>query len=162
MQYGGYCESGDLTTNDLGLNLFDRCSLHRQLHLRASWCFGPQLEGHLDLRPLRLLGFSSTRYRYSKLRQGAAHYPYPSAWLLTRGCKQTHPDLFPFNQTFSAQLQDASDACGFTDYVTNFVTYPPKGQLPLPPGATFNQTTRDVGVKPECQLHSLVQAAATR
>lgn len=68
-----------------------------------------------------------------------------------------HKDLFPFNASFYAQLQNISDSCGFTDYLDNFVTYPPKGQLPLPVGATINNVTLAVGVKPECRMHSPIQ-----
>ncbi len=67
--------------------------------------------------------------------------------------------MFPFNSSFSAQLQNISDSCGYTDYLDKFVTYPPAGQLPLPAGATFNNVTRAVGVKPECRLHSPIQRA---
>lgn len=67
--------------------------------------------------------------------------------------------MFPFNSTFWAQLQNVSDSCGYTDYLDKFVTYPPAGQLPLPAGATFNETTRAVGVKPECRMHSPIQRA---
>ena len=66
--------------------------------------------------------------------------------------------MFPFNSSFWAQLQNISDSCGYTDYLDE-VTYPPKGLLPLPAGATFNETTRAVGVKPECRIHSPIQRA---
>ncbi|KAG6889119.1 hypothetical protein C0995_003688 [Termitomyces sp. Mi166 len=45
---------------------------------------------------------------------------------------QANNNLFPFNSTFWATLQTISDECGYTDYLDKFVTYPPKGQLPLP------------------------------
>lgn len=70
---------------------------------------------------------------------------------------QAHRDLFPFNASFYASLQNISDSCGYTDYLDKFVTYPPAGQLPLPVGATFNETTRAVGVRPECRMHSPIQ-----
>lgn len=55
-----------------------------------------------------------------------------------------------------SQLQNISDTCGYTDYLDKFVTYPPKGQLPLPAGTagTFN-------VVPSCRIHSPVQRAVT-
>ncbi|OSD05763.1 alpha/beta-hydrolase [Trametes coccinea BRFM310] len=71
---------------------------------------------------------------------------------------QANKNVFPFNSSFWAQLQNISDSCGYTDYLDS-VTYPPKGQLPLPVGATFNETTRAVGVKPECRIHSPIQRA---
>ena len=70
---------------------------------------------------------------------------------------QSHKDLFPFNASFYAQLQNISDSCGYTDYLDKFVTYPPAGQLPLPAGATFDNVTRAVGVKAECRMHSPIQ-----
>ena len=72
---------------------------------------------------------------------------------------QANKNVFPFNSTFMAQLQNISDACGFTDYLDSFVTYPPAGQLPLPVGATINNVTRAVSVLPECRMHSPVQRA---
>ncbi|CDO70948.1 hypothetical protein BN946_scf184829.g57, partial [Trametes cinnabarina] len=71
---------------------------------------------------------------------------------------QANKNVFPFNSSFWAQLQNISDSCGYTDYLDS-VTYPPKGQLPLPVGATFNETTRAVGVRPECRIHSPIQRA---
>ncbi|EJD41864.1 alpha/beta-hydrolase [Auricularia subglabra TFB-10046 SS5] len=67
---------------------------------------------------------------------------------------QANQNLFPFNKTFMAQLQSASDACGYTDYLDQFVTFPPKGPLPLPVGT--NGTTSAI---PSCRLHSMVQRA---
>ncbi|PSS22696.1 hypothetical protein PHLCEN_2v2993 [Hermanssonia centrifuga] len=57
---------------------------------------------------------------------------------------QAHKDLFPFNASFYAQLQNISDTCGYTDYLDKFVTYPPAGQLPLPAGATIDPVTKAV------------------
>lgn len=68
-----------------------------------------------------------------------------------------HKDLFPFNASFYAQLQNISDTCGYTTYLDDFVTYPPKGQLPLPAGATIDNVTRAVGVLPSCRMHSPIQ-----
>ncbi|OBZ69475.1 Serine-type carboxypeptidase F [Grifola frondosa] len=39
---------------------------------------------------------------------------------------QANKNLFPFNSTFWTQLQNISDACGYTDYLDQFVTYPPQ------------------------------------
>ncbi|THH29556.1 hypothetical protein EUX98_g4633 [Antrodiella citrinella] len=40
--------------------------------------------------------------------------------------------VFAFNDTFMAHLDAQSAACGFTNYSDIHVTFPPKGQLPLP------------------------------
>jgi hypothetical protein len=47
---------------------------------------------------------------------------------------QANRNVFPFNSSFYAHLQNISDTCGYTSYLDDFVTYPPKGQLPLPVG----------------------------
>ncbi|KAG6920015.1 hypothetical protein DXG01_010083 [Tephrocybe rancida] len=67
---------------------------------------------------------------------------------------QANKNLFPFNSTFWATLQTISDRCGYTDYLDNFVTYPPKGQLPLPvaTNGTFSTTAA-------CRMHSPIQRA---
>ncbi|KAH0839339.1 Alpha/Beta hydrolase protein [Lanmaoa asiatica] len=40
--------------------------------------------------------------------------------------------LFSFNQTYLEYLDEKAVACNYTNYVTTYVTYPPKGLLPLP------------------------------
>jgi len=65
---------------------------------------------------------------------------------------QAHRDLFPFNSTVMAQLQNISDTCGYTNYLDS-VTYPPTGQLPFPvgvPNGTFS-------VSPSCRIFNPVQ-----
>ncbi|THH16251.1 hypothetical protein EW146_g4361 [Bondarzewia mesenterica] len=69
---------------------------------------------------------------------------------------QANANVFPFNSSFLAQLQNISDTCGYTDYLDKFVTYPPAGQLPLPVGT--NGTTSAIS---SCRVHSMVQSAAT-
>ncbi|KAF9564818.1 alpha/beta-hydrolase [Agrocybe pediades] len=66
---------------------------------------------------------------------------------------QANKNLFPFNSSFWAQLQQISDECGYTDYLDKFVTYPPAGQLPLvATNGTFTVT-------PNCRMHSPIQRA---
>lgn len=67
---------------------------------------------------------------------------------------QANRNVFPFNSTFMAQLQTAADTCGYTDYLEQFVTFPPAGKLPLPVGTngTFSATAA-------CRLHSQIQRA---
>lgn len=44
--------------------------------------------------------------------------------------------VFSFNQSFMAQLDASAASCGFTGYVAQHVTFPPKpGPFPLPAGA---------------------------
>ncbi|KAF5345356.1 hypothetical protein D9758_008442 [Tetrapyrgos nigripes] len=47
---------------------------------------------------------------------------------------KANKNVFPFNSSFWAELQQISDECGYTDYLDKFVTYPPAGQLPFPAG----------------------------
>ena len=42
-----------------------------------------------------------------------------------------------FSETFMNQLEATAKKCGYTDYMSTYVTYPPKGCLPLP-GNTFD------------------------
>ncbi len=66
---------------------------------------------------------------------------------------QANANVFPFNSSFWDQLQHISDSCGYTDYLDKFVTYPPKGLLPLVgTNGTFTVT-------PGCRLHSPIQRA---
>ncbi|KAL1660933.1 Alpha/Beta hydrolase protein [Schizophyllum commune] len=44
---------------------------------------------------------------------------------------QANANVFPFNSTFLAHLQNISDACGYTTYLDDYVKYPPEGLLPL-------------------------------
>ncbi|KAG6883255.1 hypothetical protein C0992_009281, partial [Termitomyces sp. T32_za158] len=67
---------------------------------------------------------------------------------------QANKNLFPFNSSFFTDLQTISDECGYTDYLNEFVTYPPKGQLPLPVATNGTFT-----VTPGCRIHSLIQRA---
>ncbi|CAE6433175.1 unnamed protein product [Rhizoctonia solani] len=65
------------------------------------------------------------------------------------------------NSTFLANLQQVSDKCGYTDYAKKYVTYPPKGKLPLPSQA-YTGTPNDSGikVKDECAIWDMVYYAA--
>ena len=40
------------------------------------------------------------------------------------------------SQTFLAYLDSVATACKYSDYVEKYVTYPPKGPLPLPGTST--------------------------
>ncbi|KAF8813757.1 alpha/beta-hydrolase [Phlegmacium glaucopus] len=67
---------------------------------------------------------------------------------------QANKNLFPFNSSFWAELQQISDTCGYSDYLDKFVTYPPAGQLPLPVA-----TNGTFSVTPSCRIHSPIQRA---
>ncbi|QRV94654.1 Serine carboxypeptidase [Ceratobasidium sp. AG-Ba] len=65
------------------------------------------------------------------------------------------------NSTFMAQLKENSDACGYTDYYEKYVTYPPKGVLPLP-SQDYHGIPNYQNIKPQCDVWGQVfQAAIT-
>ncbi|TDL18856.1 alpha/beta-hydrolase [Rickenella mellea] len=68
---------------------------------------------------------------------------------------QANRNLFPFNSTFMAQLQNISDTCGYTDYLEKFVTYPPAGQLPFPAGVPAGSHSP----VPSCRIFNPIQRA---
>ncbi|KAH6674188.1 Alpha/Beta hydrolase protein [Halenospora varia] len=52
--------------------------------------------------------------------------------------------LFPFNDTFNAQLHNMTDSCGYTDFISEYLTFPPPGPLPSKlPGTDVNGHTLD-------------------
>ncbi|KAF8164723.1 alpha/beta-hydrolase [Crassisporium funariophilum] len=55
-----------------------------------------------------------------------------------------YESVFSFNQTFMAQLDQVAAKCNYTGYMEKFVTYPPKGLLPLPGRSTFAERGCDV------------------
>lgn len=50
---------------------------------------------------------------------------------------EAHKDDFPFNDTFSAFLQNRSEACGYNAYIENALQFPPKGPFINPPGVNY-------------------------
>ncbi len=44
--------------------------------------------------------------------------------------------LFPFNDTIKAQIKDMDEKCGYTKYLNEHLTFPPKGKFPDPPATT--------------------------
>jgi carboxypeptidase D len=48
-----------------------------------------------------------------------------------------YENVFSFNQSFMAELDAQAVKCNYTGYMDKFVTYPPKGLLPLPGKSTF-------------------------
>jgi carboxypeptidase D len=49
---------------------------------------------------------------------------------------QKYANVFAFNDTFMTQLEDTAAKCNYTGYMEKFLTYPPKGLLPLPGNST--------------------------
>jgi len=52
--------------------------------------------------------------------------------------------FFMCSQTFLAHLDSVAAQCGYTDYMSKHVTYPPKGLLPLPGKSIFADKGCDV------------------
>ncbi|KAI0280491.1 alpha/beta-hydrolase [Russula aff. rugulosa BPL654] len=48
------------------------------------------------------------------------------------GFVHKYEHVFAFNQTFLAHLDSVAAKCNFADYMEKYVTYPPRGLLPLP------------------------------
>src|SRR5690606_8017071 len=56
----------------------------------------------------------------------------PAATLVDRW-----PDAFPFNESYNEALHAAADECGYTQYLDDFLVYPPSGEQPADlPGRT--------------------------
>ncbi|KAL9089402.1 MAG: hypothetical protein Q9165_005723 [Trypethelium subeluteriae] len=53
---------------------------------------------------------------------------------------QYHKQLFPFNDTFEAQIRNASEACGYDAFLNNGLQFPPSGPLPPVPGTRAGST----------------------
>lgn len=53
-----------------------------------------------------------------------------------------NPSLFPFNDSFSAYIHNKSAACGYDDYLSTYLTFPPPGPFPSQlPGADSDGNT---------------------
>jgi carboxypeptidase D len=48
--------------------------------------------------------------------------------------------LFNFNETFMRDIHNRSEACGYTEYMEKYLTFPPPGKLPMP-----EKTAKDAG-----------------
>lgn len=52
--------------------------------------------------------------------------------------------LFPFNDTFRADIKAREKKCGYRDFMDEYLVYPPKGHIPMPlPGTDNKGNTRD-------------------
>lgn len=52
-------------------------------------------------------------------------------------------DLFNFNETFMQDIHDRADACGYTEYMEKYLTFPPTEKLPTPAN---NSKTEGCGI----------------
>ncbi|KAI0820726.1 Alpha/Beta hydrolase protein [Trametes gibbosa] len=60
--------------------------------------------------------------------------------------------VFALNQTFLAHINDTAERCGYAGYIDKYVTYPPKGPLPLPGDS--------IDVSRECNVWDEIMYAA--
>lgn len=50
--------------------------------------------------------------------------------------------LFPFNDTYKAQIHNMSKTCGYDEYMEKYLAFPPPGPFPVKlPGTDENGTT---------------------
>ena len=130
----------------------ERRTLYCKLDLWTPEGIRPFSQRHLDRWPIFVVRRRSTRNSCIALCTGQ-YIRLIRLLSLTNTSMQANRNLFPFNSSFWAQLQQISDTCGYTDYLDKFVTYPPAGQLPLVgTNGTFS-VTRD------CRIHSPIQRA---
>ena len=61
-------------------------------------------------------------------------------------------DLTSRSQTFMAEIDAIAERCGYAGYIEEFVTFPPKGQLPFPSGSSRTA--------PGCNVRDLIFDAA--
>ena len=62
--------------------------------------------------------------------------------------------LFPFNDTYKEYLHTSAESCGYNDFISTYLTFPPPGPLPAPaelPGLDENGDVKD-----ECSLWNAV------
>ncbi|CAK7223431.1 hypothetical protein SCUCBS95973_005177 [Sporothrix curviconia] len=67
--------------------------------------------------------------------------------------------LFPFNDSFVAKIHERDAVCGYTDYLNEYLVYPPVGQQPN----VITGQEADGSTKPECGAlyNDIVYAALT-
>ncbi|KAG8418579.1 hypothetical protein J3459_012233 [Metarhizium acridum] len=66
-----------------------------------------------------------------------------------------HHNLFPFNDSFTKQIHDIDNRCGYADARSKHLRYPPPGHLPNPlPGIDPGTGTP----RPECRDHLLANS----
>ncbi|KMU81271.1 carboxypeptidase cpdS [Coccidioides immitis RMSCC 3703] len=80
-----------------------------------------------------ILIFDPTINEHAILRQVPA-VPFVEHW--------SH--LFPLNDTTVKRIHDIADSCGYTDYMNEWLTYPPKGKMPQFPESITENKTCDV------------------
>lgn len=61
--------------------------------------------------------------------------------------------LIDLNSTYLAQIHKTAEECGYTQYLEDYLVFPPKGKLPTPPNADGTNAT--------CDLWDSIYAAAT-
>jgi len=60
--------------------------------------------------------------------------------------------LMPFNDSFSAQIHNMSDSCGYTDFINQYLQFPPPGPLP----SKLPGTDEDGSTLAECDVFDAI------
>ncbi|KAK8008114.1 serine carboxypeptidase [Apiospora marii] len=55
------------------------------------------------------------------------------------------PGMFPFNESFSKDIHDRHQSCGYADYLDKYLVYPPSGPQPQPDPNNGNVTVEQKG-----------------
>jgi carboxypeptidase D len=82
---------------------------------------------------------------YNAIQEQIPAVPFVNYWGL----------LLDLNETFVKNITARAKSCGYTDYLHKYLTFPPKGPLPLPPH--YNGTDD----APECDIWDDVFSAAS-
>lgn len=61
--------------------------------------------------------------------------------------------LFPFNDSFAAELHKTADACGYTNFLNTYMKFPPPGPLPSILPGTYSDGITATG---DCDIWSSI------
>lgn len=65
-----------------------------------------------------------------------------------------HPSHFPFNDTYNKFLHNLSDACGYTEYIENALTFPPAGPFIDTPGLSHSEKDPRGYATEDCDVYA--------
>lgn len=117
------------------------------LNMKGIWLADPTISWDLVQEYIPAYAFVQVRSRTLCL-----------AWPDARR-SQKWKDVFAFSQEFMLDLRNSSDFCGYSDYMDTYLTYPPKGPLPLPEVA-FYGLPNAMNVTQPCRTWDTISAEA--
>lgn len=71
------------------------------------------------------------------LADAAIAWDIVQEYIPTYAFVQKWKDVFAFSKEFMLELRAMSDECGYTDFTQKYLTYPPRGPMPLPEVAFY-------------------------